>query len=74
MTKRSIKSSSEAGALYFWFNRKVEITGGGGGVRRGDITEGSKGLSNERNGSRYLGKGDTRVVWPREKKAAGLFI
>ena len=31
MTKRSIKSSSEAGALYFWFNRKVEITGGGGG-------------------------------------------
>ena len=72
MTKCSIKSSSEAGALYFWFNRKVEITGGGGG--RGDITEGIKGLSNERNGSRYLGKGDTRVVWPREKKAAGLFI
>ena len=72
MTKRSIKSSSEAGALYFWFNRKVEITGGG--VRRGDITEGIKGLSNERNGSRYLGKGDTRVVRPREKKAAGLFI
>ena len=72
MTKCSIKSSSEAGALYFWFNRKVEITGGG--VRRGDITEGIKGLSNERNGSRYLGKGDTRVVWPRERKAAGLFI
>ena len=73
MRKRSIKSSSEAGALYFWFNRKVEITGGGGGGRV-DITEGIKGLSNERNGSRYLGKGDTRVVWPREKKAAGLFI
>ena len=72
MTKRSIKSSSEAGALYFWFNRKVEITGGGGGG--GDTTEGIKGLSNERNGSRYLGKGDTWVVWPREKKAAGLFI
>ena len=31
MTKRSIKSRSEAGALYFWFNRKVEITGRGGG-------------------------------------------
>ena len=31
MTKRSIKSRSEAEALYFWFNRKVEITGGGGG-------------------------------------------
>ena len=45
MTKRSIKSSSEAGALYFWFNRKVEIIGGGGGRR--DITEGIKGLSNE---------------------------
>ena len=43
-------------------------------MRRGDITEGIKGLSNERNGSRYLGKGNTRVVWPREKKAAGLFI
>ena len=45
MRKRSIKSSSEAGALYFWFNRKVEIIGGGGGRR--DITEGIKGLSNE---------------------------
>ena len=31
MTKRSIKSRSEAEALYFWFNRKVEITGRGGG-------------------------------------------
>ena len=46
MTKRSIKSSSEAGALYVWFNRKVEIIGGGGGGRR-DKTEGIKGLSNE---------------------------
>ena len=44
MTKRSIKSSNEAGALYVWFNRKVEIIGGGG---RRDITEGIKGLSNE---------------------------
>ena len=35
MTKRSIKSRSEAGALYFWFNRKVEITGQGGGGRVG---------------------------------------
>ena len=38
MTKRSIKSRSEAGALYFWFNRKVEITGRGGGGGVGGVT------------------------------------